>query len=156
VHVSPPPAPVVSPPPAPVYVAPPPPPAPQVTTHKLAAKKAKQHRKAHLLPKAPPPVPVSRGAGGPAPAADALPVIPVALHVIRAGPPPQPTARSVSRLLLLTAIALGLLLVLAASLPSPALRPAVVYDVIALHRMDIAAVGIGIVFLVGTIYLLAG
>ena len=83
-------------------------------------------------------------------------VIPVALHVTRASAPPQPAARSVSRLLLLTAIALGLLLVLAASLPSQALRPSVVYDVIALHRLDLAAAGIGIVFLVGTIYLLAG
>jgi len=149
----------VSPPPAPVYV-PPPPPAPQLSTPKPAVTKAKQHHpKVHLPPKAPPPIPVSRGAGGPAPAADALPVItviPVALHVTRASAPPQPAARSVSRLLLLTAIALGLLLVLAASLPSQALRPSVVYDVIALHRLDLAAAGIGIVFLVGTIYLLAG
>jgi hypothetical protein len=128
-----------------------------VATHKLATKKPKRHhRKIHLPPKAPPPIPVSRGAGGPAPAADALSMIPVSLLAERVPAPPQPTAGSISRLLLLTAIALGLLLILAASLPSQALRPAVVYDVVALHRLDLAAAGIGIVFLVGTIYLLAG
>jgi hypothetical protein len=84
-------------------------------------------------------------------------MIPVSLYAARApAAAAQPTARSISRLLLLMAIALGFLLVLAASLPSQALRPAVVYDVIALHRLDLAAAGVGIVFLVGTIYLLAG
>jgi len=119
-------------------------------------KKAKHHRKIHHAPKAPPPIPVSRGAGGPAPAADALPLIPVSLHAAEAPALPQPSAGSMSRLLLLTAIALGFLLILAASLPSEVLRPAVVYDVVALHRLDLAAAGVGIVFLVGTIYLLAG
>ena len=129
-----------------------------MSTHKVVQHKAKRHRrKIHVAPKAPLPVPVSRGEGGPAPAAaQALPVIPVSLHVTRVAAPPQPSAGSISRLLLLMAIALGFLLVLAASLPSQALRPAVVYDVVALHRIDLAVVGIGIVFLVGTIYLLAG
>jgi len=84
-------------------------------------------------------------------------VIPVSLQVAQTPALPRATtAGSGFRLLLLAAITLGLLLVLAAALPSQVLRPAVVHEVVVVHRLDLAFVGTGIVLLIGTIYLVAG
>jgi hypothetical protein len=61
-----------------------------------------------------------------------------------------------ARLFFLVAVALGLLLVVAAALPGHALRPALVHEVVVVHRIDLALVGVSIVVIVGTLYLLAG
>jgi len=60
------------------------------------------------------------------------------------------------RLFFLVAVALGALLVVASALPGQALRPAAVYQVVVVHRIDLALVGFAIVFIIGTLYLLAG
>jgi hypothetical protein len=61
-----------------------------------------------------------------------------------------------AHLFFLVAVALGLLLVLAAALPGHALRPALVHEVVVVHRIDLVLVGVSIVVIVGTLYLLAG
>jgi outer membrane biosynthesis protein TonB len=167
-HVSPPPAPpppAPSPPP-PAYVAPPPayvapPPAPVVTppTRPLALAK-KPHRRHHHAAKkqqpVPAPIPVSRGAGGPARADVVFLATPVALHT-RVVSAISPTGAGAfrARLLFLIATALGLILVVASTLPGQALRPAIVHEVVAVHRIDLALVGFSIVIIVGALYLLA-
>jgi hypothetical protein len=161
VHVSPPPAPVTPPPPPPVFSPPPPPP----PVHSLALapkpkpkpKPQRRHPKVvkHTAPAAP--VPVSRGAGGPARLDVGLPVTPVAFLTQQpVAAAPVSTATSEARLFLLFAIALGLALVFASALPGTALRPAFVHEVVVVHRLDLALVGGSIVVLVGALYLLTG
>jgi hypothetical protein len=160
VHVSPPPAPVVtpppavSPPPAPVHVSPPPPP----VTHALALKpKPKPRHQRRVLPPAKP-APISRASGGPAPPAVDLVFTPAAYYspAVATTVDSDTPGPSRAHLFFLAAVALGLLLVVAASLPGHALRPALVQEVVVVHRIDLALVGVSIVVIVGTLYLLAG
>jgi hypothetical protein len=131
-------------------------------THAVAVapkpKRPRRHPKAleRTAPK-PKPVPVSRGAGGPARAEVALLATPVAFHAAQA-PAFAPTSAGPSRarLLFLLAVALGFVLVLASALPGHALRPAFVYEVVVVHRLDLALVGCSIVVMVGALYLLTG
>ena len=137
----------MSPPPAPLALAP---------KAKPKPKPHRPHRKARAHP-APAPVPVSRGAGGPARTDVGFPVVPVAFHTPQsASIGPAEPAPSQARLVLLFAIALGLVLVLAAALPGQALRPAFVHEVVVVHRVDLALLGGSIVVLVGALYLLTG
>jgi hypothetical protein len=132
-------------------------------THAVAvAPKPKRHRRpAKVLEhKAPQPVPVSRGAGGPAREDVPLLATPVAFHAFHAFQAPAfaptSTGPSRARLLFLFAVALGLLLVFASALPGQALRPMFVYQVVVVHRLDFALVGFSIVVMVGALYLLTG
>jgi hypothetical protein len=59
-------------------------------------------------------------------------------------------------LILLVAVALGALLIVASALPGQALRPEAVYQVVVVHRVDLALVGFAIVFIIGALYLFAG
>jgi hypothetical protein len=137
-------------------VTPPPAPSRPLVLH------TKPKRKHHAAkPKvAPPPIPVSRGAGGPA-RADVASVgtlvgTPVASHTRDvAALAPSSEGASNARLFFLIATALGAFLVLASALPAPALRPAFVHEVVVVHRIDLALVGVSIVVLVGALYLLA-
>lgn len=61
-----------------------------------------------------------------------------------------------ARLFFLVAIALGFVLMLASALPRQALRSAFAYEVVAVHRVDLALVGLSIVAMVGALYLLTG
>lgn len=83
---------------------------------------------------------------------------PVAFHLQQAptAPPPATAGPSRARLFFLAAIALGFMLVLSSALPGRALRPAIVYEVVAVHRLDLALVGSAIVVMVGALYLLTG
>jgi hypothetical protein len=151
VRVSPAPAPVTPPTPLPV-VSPPVPP----TTHPLAVA-PKPHRRHRTVPKhaAPAPIPISRGAGGPARLDVGFVATPVSFQArYTSALPATSTGASQARLLLLAAIALGFVLVLASTLPGEALRPTFVYEVVAVHRIDLALVGFSIVVMVGALYLL--
>ena len=159
---SPSPDPAPTPPPPPVVATPPPPPPP---THALAVApkpKPKPHRHPKVVePAAPDPVPISRGAGGPArPDLGKLVATPVSFHASSSAAPklapPTATSPSKARLFFLAAIALGFVLVLTSALPRATLRPAVVYEVVTVHRLDLALVGFAIVGLVGALYLLTG
>jgi hypothetical protein len=59
-----------------------------------------------------------------------------------------------TRLFLVAAMALGFLLLAASALPGHALRPALVHEVVVVHRLDLALVGSAIVVMVGALYLL--
>ena len=158
-HVSPPPPPVVNPPPvvtpppAPVQVSPPPPPPP--VTHPLALKPKPRHVH-RVLPA--PPAPISRASGGPAPPAVDLVFTPAASYTRAVASTVDSDTPGPSRahLFFLVAVFLGLLLVVAAALPGHTLRPALVQEVVVVHRIDLVLVGVSIVLIVGTLYLLAG
>jgi hypothetical protein len=170
-HVSPPPPPPAPSPPPPAYVAPPPPayvappppaavtPPPAPPTRPLALTKKHPRRHHHHVAKkqpALPPILVSRGAGGPSRADVVYFGTPVALHTQEATVLSSTSdSSSRTRLFFLIATALGAFLVVASALPSPALRPAFVHEVIVVHRIDLALVGFSIVVLVGALYLLA-
>jgi hypothetical protein len=154
----------VSPPPPPPVVVTPPAPTPPPPTHALVLapkRKPKPHRRHPKAPEhvAPAPAPISRGAGGPAPPDLGIAFVsPVAFHVqqVPTLSAPPTTGPSRARLFFLAAIALGFVLVFASALPGRALRPAFVYEVVAVHRLDLVLVGSAIVVLVGALYLLTG
>jgi outer membrane biosynthesis protein TonB len=162
VHVSPPPppAPVAPPPPPPPAYVPPPPPPPAVASVSPAPAKPlvvkRNHPRRHVAPAAP--QPVSRGAGGPTPIADAYrvltitPSLPETTLVSSVSPSHDATAA----LLLALLGGFGLLLLTLALVPQQALRPAAVYYALAPRRTSLAAFGVGIVILVGTMYLING
>jgi hypothetical protein len=118
------------------------------------AKKRHRHR-AVVAPQ-----PWSRGSGGPPAAADWIPpVTPVAFGVLAASTSPVSSDRSSSShagLFLLLAGGCGLLLLIGSMLPSPAIRPSVVHNVVVVHRIDLALVGGAIVVLVGILRLVGG
>ncbi|HEX6702441.1 MAG TPA: hypothetical protein VF101_17060 [Gaiellaceae bacterium] len=151
-YVAPPPPAYVAPPP-PAYVAPPPPPAPTRPLIAHSKPKRRHAAKPHIAL----PIPVSRGSGGPARADLVYFGTPVAMHAthVAAIAPPTTDGSSRARLFFLIATALGTLLVIASALPGPALRPAFVHEVVAVHRLDLALVGGAIVVLVSALYLLA-
>jgi hypothetical protein len=159
VHVSPPPAPApVAPPPA--YVPPPPPP-PAVASVSPApvkplAVKRKHHPRRDVAPVAP--QPVSRGAGGPAPIADAYRALSIApsLPETTLVSSVSPSHDGLAALLLALLGGFGLLLLTLALVPQQALRPAAVYYALAPRRTSLGAFGVGIVILVGTMYLING
>jgi hypothetical protein len=161
---TPPPPPPVSPPPPPVVVTPPPPappppppPAPVKPRHvkKHVAKKPSHRRQAVVAP-----APWSRGSGGPPGAVDWIPpsapylsgAVLAASTSISADSPQS----SHAGLFLLAAGALGLLLLVGSMLPSPAIRPSVVHNVVVVHRIDLALVGGAILVLAGILRLVGG
>src|SRR5438445_692162 len=84
-------------------------------------------------------------------AAAGAPAAPVTIGVLAAS-----TSLTVGRpssshagLFLLLAGACGLLLLVGSMLPSPAIRPSLVHNVVVVHRIDLALVGGAIVVLVG-------
>ena len=102
-------------------------------------------------------MPVSRGEGGPARSGVVNSLAPVAFHVSQpAATAPSGTSSSDAAILLLFVISFGLALLLASVLPGPVLRPALVYEVVAVHRIDFALVGGSIVIVVGALYLITG
>ena len=84
---------------------------------------------------------------------------PVSFGVLAASTSPvtagQPSS-SHAGLFLLLAGACGLLLLIGSMLPAPAIRPAVVHNVVVVHRIDLALVGGAIVVLVGILRLVGG
>jgi hypothetical protein len=114
----------------------------------------------HRRPVVAAPVPWSRGSGGPPRAADWIPpstpylsgAVLAASTSISAGRTPT----SHAGLFLLAAGGLGLLLLLGSMLPSPAIRPSIVHNVVVVHRIDLALVGGAIVVLVGILRLVGG
>jgi hypothetical protein len=143
---------VTPPPAAPTETAPLVPP----TTHELAVspKPKKRHRRQLAAkPRIQAPIAISRGSGGPA----RVGVIPVAFSTGGAAElEPAATKPSAARLFFLVMIACGFLLVVAAALPNYALRPAIMHDVVVVHRLDLALVGFAIVLLVAALYVLSG
>jgi hypothetical protein len=140
-----------------VVVTPPPPPPPPPPVRHVKKKHAKpRHRRQAVSP-----VPWSRGSGGPPRAADWIPpskpyltgAVLAASTTISAAKP----ASSHAGLFLLVATGLGLLLLVGSMIPAPAIRrPAIVHNVVVLHRIDLALVGGAIVVLVGILRLLGG
>ena len=59
-------------------------------------------------------------------------------------------------LFLLVAGGLGLLLLVGSMLPSPAIRPSIVHNVVVVHRIDLALVGGAILVLAGILRLVGG
>jgi hypothetical protein len=121
---------------------------------KHVAKKPRHRRPAVAVP-----APWGRGSGGPPRAADWIPPATpylsgavLASSAITAQRPPA----SHAGLFLLAAGALGLLLLLGSMLPSPAIRPSIVHNVVVVHRIDLALVGGAIVVLVGILRLVGG
>jgi hypothetical protein len=114
----------------------------------------------HRRPVVAVPLPWSRGSGGPPRAADWIPpstpylsgAVLAASTSVSADRPPT----SHAGLFLLAAGALGLLLLLGSMLPSPAIRPSIVHNVVVVHRIDLALVGGAIVVLVGILRLVGG
>jgi hypothetical protein len=119
-----------------------------------------KHAKKHRRPAVAAPQPWSRGSGGPPAAVDWIPpVTPVTFGVLAASTSPVTVDRASSShagLFLLAGAALGFLLLVGSMLPSPAIRPAVVHNVVVVHRIDIALVGGAIVVLVGILRLVGG
>jgi hypothetical protein len=166
---APPPPPPVSPPPPPVVVTPPPapppppPPAPVKPRHvkKHVAKKPRHRRPALVAP-----APRSRGSGGPPGAVDWIPPSTpylsgavLAASTSISAPASIPVAKPQSShagLFLLAAGGLGLLLLVGSMLPSPAIRPSVVHNVVVVHRIDLALVGGAILVLAGILRLVGG
>jgi hypothetical protein len=120
----------------------------------------KHAKKRHRHPAVVAPAPWSRGSGGPPGAVDWIPpVTPVAFGVLAASTSPVTADRPSSShagLFLLAAGACGLLLLVGSMLPSPAIRPSVVHNVVVVHRIDLALVGGAIVVLVGILRLVGG
>jgi hypothetical protein len=140
-------------------VSPPPAPTPPVQSLAVAPKPKRhpRHPKAHVRAAPAAPVPVSRGEGGPARSGVVDPLAPVAFQASQPGPiAPSGTRSSDAAILLLFVIAFGLALLLASVLPGPVLRPALVYELVAVHRIDFALVGGSIVIVVGALYLITG
>jgi hypothetical protein len=106
------------------------------------------------------PLPWSRGSGGPPPAVDWIPpskpylsgAVLAASTTISADKPQS----SQAGLFLLVAGGLGLLLLVGAMLPAPAIRPSIVHNVVVVHRIDLALVGGAILVLAGILRLVGG
>ena len=116
-------------------------------------------KKPRHRPKVAAPAPWSRGSGGPPRAADwippSTPYLSYAVLSASTSIPPRPQSSNAG-LFLLAAGALGLLLLLGSMLPSPAIRPAIVHNVVVVHRIDLALVGGAIVVLAGILRLVGG
>jgi hypothetical protein len=122
-------------------------------------KPKKRHRpQVAPKPRVTAPIPISRGSGGPA-RAGAIPAAFSTATISFRSPArfePASTKPMTARLFFLVMVACGFLLVLAAALPSYALRPAIMHEVVVVHRLDFALVGFAIVLLVGALYVLSG
>jgi hypothetical protein len=99
-------------------------------------------------------VPVSRAAGGPARVVESLPArpleaLPANVELVSAG---SATHDALAGLVLAALAGCGLLLLALALVPEQALRPAALYYALAPRRMDLGALGVGIVILVGTLF----
>jgi hypothetical protein len=108
------------------------------------------------------PAPWGRGSGGPPGAVDWIPPSTpylsgavLAASTTLSAEKPQPSS-SHAGLFLLAAGALGLLLLLGSMLPAPAIRPAIVHQVVVVHRIDLALVGGAILLLAGILRLVGG
>jgi hypothetical protein len=117
--------------------------------------------KRHRRPAVVAPAPWSRGDGGPPPAVDWMPpsrpylsgaVLAASTSISSAQPQPS----SHAGLFLLVAGGLGLLLLVGSMLPSPAIRPSIVHNVVVVHRIDLALVGGAILVLAGILRLVGG
>jgi hypothetical protein len=118
--------------------------------------------KRHRRPAVVAPAPRSRGSGGPPPAVDWMPPSTpylsgavLAASTSISATKPQP-ASSHAGLFLLVAGGLGLLLLVGSMLPAPAIRPAMVHNVLVVHRIDLALVGGAILVLAGILRLVGG
>jgi hypothetical protein len=116
----------------------------------------KRHR-----PKVVAPAPWSRGSGGPPRAADWIPpATPYLSGAVLAAstsiPVAKPQPSSHAGLFLLVAGGLGLLLLVGSMIPAPAIRPAIVHNVVVVHRIDLALVGGAILVLAGILRLVGG
>ena len=118
--------------------------------------------KRHRRPKVAAPVPWSRGSGGTPPAVDWMPpstpylsgaVLAASTSISIAKPQPP---SSHAGLFLVVAGGLGLLLLVGSMLPSPAIRPSIVHNVVVVHRIDLALVGGAILVLAGILRLVGG
>jgi hypothetical protein len=107
------------------------------------------------------PAPWSRGSGGPPRAADWIPpsepyLTGAVLAASTSVSADRPQSSSHAGLFLLVAGALGLFLLVGSMLPSPAIRPSIVHNVVVLHRIDLALVGGAILVLAGILRLVGG
>jgi hypothetical protein len=122
---------------------------------KHAAKKAR-----HRHPAVAAPLPWGRGSGGPPGNVDWIPpaAAPVSEGVLAASTSLSADRPSSSHagLFLILAGACGLLLLVGAMLPAPAIRPSVIHNVVVVHRIDLALVGGAIVVLVGILRVVGG
>jgi hypothetical protein len=121
----------------------------------------KKHVKRHRHRAVVAPAPLSRGSGGPPPAVDWMPpstpylagaVLAASTSISAA----KPQSSSHAGVFLLVAGGLGLLLLVGSMLPSPAIRPSIVHNVVVVHRIDLALVGGAILVLAGILRLLGG
>ena len=128
---------------------------------KKHAKHAKpRHRRVVVAP-----TPLSRGSGGPPGAVDWIPpstpylsgaVLASSTALPAATLPAAKPQSSRAGLFLLVAGGLGLLLLVGSMLPSPAIRPSIVHNVVVVHRIDLALVGGAILVLAGILRLVGG
>jgi hypothetical protein len=114
----------------------------------------------HRRPAVVAPAPWSRGSGGPPGAVDwsppSTPYLSGAVLAASTSISAVKPQSSRAGLFLLVAGALGLLLLVGSMLPDPAIRPAIVHNVVVVHRIDLALVGGAIVVLVGILRLVGG
>lgn len=114
----------------------------------------KRHRRVVVAP-----VPWSRGSGGPPGAVDWIPPsTPYLSGAVLAASTSISAAKPSSHagLFLLVAGGLGLLLLVGSMIPSPAIRPSIVHNVVVVHRIDLALVGGAILVLAGILRLVGG
>lgn len=117
-------------------------------------------KRRHRRPAVVAPAPWSRGSGGPPPAVDWIPpATPYLSGAVLAASTTVSADRPQSShagLFLLVAGSLGLLLLVGSMLPSPAIRPSLVHNVVVVHRIDLALVGGAILALAGILRLVGG
>jgi hypothetical protein len=117
--------------------------------------------KRHRRPAVVAPAPWSRGSGGPPGAVDWIPpstpyLSGAVLAASTSIPAIKPQPSSHAGLFLLVAGGLGLFLLVGSMLPSPAIRPSIVHNVVVVHRIDLALVGGAILVLAGILRLVGG
>jgi len=101
-----------------------------------------------------------RIAAAPSAAAGATPVAAAAAPAVATAPALRLSSvgdrQSRTRAIFVVTGALGLLLVLASTLPLDSLRPPIVHEIVMLHRLDLALFGGSLLALVAALYLLTG
>ena len=117
--------------------------------------------KRHRRPTVAAPAPWSRGSGGPPRAVDWIPpstpyLSGAVLAASTSISAEKPQSSSQAGLFLLVAGGMGLLLLVGSMLPAPAIRPAIVHNVVVVHRIDLALVGGAILVLAGILRLVGG